>query len=717
MFKCDNCYYTSNYKYNVNRHQVVHNAMPSITQNNQQTTLNHQSSNREIQRIDTPYPVQALNLANNVQIPPTTQQIINIQPPTNRLPIKKPVIHEDNQKFFDVRLKENFKLFISGPSRSGKTVFVQKLIENMDIFSRSPPKIITLVYKVFQPIYYDMNIDHLVLDGDNLKERLINIANGEPMLIIFDDLINSNSLSELSDMFVVDGRHMNFSMIFISQKLFVNNDHYRQISLNCDYYTLFKNPRNALEIRNLASQMTPGKMELVSYYTEATKQAFSYLFINLTQECEYQVKYLSHLFNEPHKVLCYFNSSTKQLIDGLNNGRTNFQKMYINSDSTYIHHSSNNVNNNQSDKGGNSTYHHISTRDVPIMGTHGTSTHSQSTISDEIDKRESSTSTHGNDQSTITHAVNKRNNSTITDFMNRKNVGTSTYIPMKDVSLSMNTPMKDVGISPDRGNKKDSGTSTFIPMKDVGISPDRENKKDSDTSTLIPMKDVSVSMNIPMYNQGVSTNIRDNDTTDISTNTSTEMVSNNDVSYDNRHSLYSYRDMTPNHTRPERQWRLDAPIYSLIRRPLYRNYNTYMDHESLTHDDSGGESALTYNVPNAITYENTMVPYHDHESLTHDDRGGESALTYDVPKAITYENTMVPYHDYNHYTDDVTCVQCEEVFHSTNALKRHQPSCKPSVYACNVCGKNLLTRNSLTRHIRAMHQNRRDIRSVEQKFT
>ena len=656
MFKCDNCHYTSNYKYNVNRHQVVHNAMPSITQNNQQTTLNHQSSNREIQRIDTPYPVQALNLANNVQIPPTTQQIINIQPPTNRLPIKKPVIHEDNQKFFDVRLKENFKLFISGPSRSGKTVFVQKLIENMDIFSRSPPKIITLVYKVFQPIYYDMNIDHLVLDGDNLKERLINIANGEPMLIIFDDLINSNSLSELSNMFVVDGRHMNFSMIFISQKLFVNNDHYRQISLNCDYYTLFKNPRNALEIRNLASQMTPGKMELVSYYTEATKQAFSYLFINLTQECEYQVKYLSHLFNEPHKVLCYFNSSTKQLIDGLNNGRTNFQKMYINSDNNVIYHSSNNV--TDIDKGGNSTYHNVSTQDVPIMGTHGTSTHSQSTIPDEIDKRESSTSTHGNDQSTITHAVNKRNNSTITDFMNRKNVGTSTYIPMKDVSLSMNTPMKDVGISPDRGNKKDSGTSTFIPMKDV-----------------------SVSMNIPMYNQGVSTNIRDNDT--ISTNTSTEMVSNNDVSYDNRHSLYSYRDMTPNHTRPERQWRLDAPIYSLIRRPLYRNYNTYMDHESLTHDD----------------------------------RGGESALTYNVPKAITYENTMVPYHDYNHYTDDVTCVQCEEVFHSTNALKRHQPSCKPSVYACNVCGKNLLTRNSLTRHIRAMHQNRRDIRSVEQKFT
>ena len=32
---------------------------------------------------------------------------------------------------YDIRLKENFKLFISGPSRCGKTVFVSKLLENI----------------------------------------------------------------------------------------------------------------------------------------------------------------------------------------------------------------------------------------------------------------------------------------------------------------------------------------------------------------------------------------------------------------------------------------------------------------------------------------------------------------------------------------------------------------------------------------------------------
>ena len=80
--------------------------------------------------------------------------------------------------------------------------------------------------------------------------------------------------------------------------MFVNCEHFRQISQNCDYFAIFKNPRNSSEIRTLAQQMTPGNLILVQIYMEATKMPFSYLFINLTQECDPRVKYLSNLFNE-----------------------------------------------------------------------------------------------------------------------------------------------------------------------------------------------------------------------------------------------------------------------------------------------------------------------------------------------------------------------------------------------------------------------------------
>ena len=56
-------------------------------------------------------------------------------------------------------------------------MFVKEFLLNTDIFCKSQPKIITLVYKVFKPIYHEMGLDHLVQDCDDVKEKLMEIAN------------------------------------------------------------------------------------------------------------------------------------------------------------------------------------------------------------------------------------------------------------------------------------------------------------------------------------------------------------------------------------------------------------------------------------------------------------------------------------------------------------------------------------------------------------
>ena len=205
---------------------------------------------------------------------------------------------------FDIRLKENFKLFISGPSRCGKTFFVSDLIENIEGFSKQTPSTIVYVYKVRQSKFDEMSsiVNIFLLDSENVVNQLKELALGQPIFVIFDDLINSSSLAEISSLFTVDGRHMNMSMAFLTQRMFVNNENFRQISQNCDYFCVFKNPRNSSEIRTLAQQLTPGRLDLVDVYMEATKNPFSYLFINLTQECPPKVKYLSRLFDHDHYV-------------------------------------------------------------------------------------------------------------------------------------------------------------------------------------------------------------------------------------------------------------------------------------------------------------------------------------------------------------------------------------------------------------------------------
>lgn len=212
----------------------------------------------------------------------------------------------------DIRFCENFKIFACGPSRCGKTCFIIDIIQNLQSIAKAPPKKVLYVYKVWQQKFDELKesglVDNFVQDQKDLVSRLKTMINRESSLIVFDDLINSSNLQDIANLFVVDGRHSNLSLIFLSQRMFVNNESFRQISNNCDYFAVFKNPRNSSEVRVLAQQLTPGSLELINIYSEATKDPFSYLFINLTQECNESVKYLSHLFDYDHSVICYLRS-------------------------------------------------------------------------------------------------------------------------------------------------------------------------------------------------------------------------------------------------------------------------------------------------------------------------------------------------------------------------------------------------------------------------
>ena len=57
---------------------------------------------------------------------------------------------------------------------------------------------------------------------------------------------------------------------------------------------------------------------------EATKMPFSYLFINLTQECDPKLKYLSNLFNDFVNVYIVDGSSFNIVKAKNNNGRIHF---------------------------------------------------------------------------------------------------------------------------------------------------------------------------------------------------------------------------------------------------------------------------------------------------------------------------------------------------------------------------------------------------------
>ena len=68
-------------------------------------------------------------------------------------------------------------------------------------------------------------------------------ARGEASLIILDDLLNESYERNVCDLFTKGSHHRNISVVLLTQNIFHQGTHCRDISLNAKYLVLLKNQR------------------------------------------------------------------------------------------------------------------------------------------------------------------------------------------------------------------------------------------------------------------------------------------------------------------------------------------------------------------------------------------------------------------------------------------------------------------------------------------
>ena len=191
----------------------------------------------------------------------------------------------------DLRLFNDRTMIVAGPSQSGKTTFLLKLIDLKHEIFRKPIQRVVWAYGQFQSHFHN-----------SLKNRGIKVHAGIPStsdlrpydLLIMDDLLGaSETNAEVTKMFSQTAHHLPCFVIFVSQNIFPRGKEARTRSLNTHYFTLFKNPRDKSQVEILARQMYPKKSATVTeIYEDATKVPHGYLFLDLTQECpeEYRLR-------------------------------------------------------------------------------------------------------------------------------------------------------------------------------------------------------------------------------------------------------------------------------------------------------------------------------------------------------------------------------------------------------------------------------------------
>jgi hypothetical protein len=209
----------------------------------------------------------------------------------------------------DVSVKHPFRMICTGASGVGKTMFVKTFLENLVNITSSEFNTILFSYSVNQPLYDQMRKDMPSIvwvkgcSASDIEDHLLPDT-GNKLLIIDDQMMESSTTPFLLSLFTKLSHHLNTSIIFIVQNIFFQGKFFRTISLNATCFCIFKNPRDQRQISFIASQICPWNPKYVCQaYKDATKQPFSYLFIDLRPDLDDSLRIRARILDPDGQIV------------------------------------------------------------------------------------------------------------------------------------------------------------------------------------------------------------------------------------------------------------------------------------------------------------------------------------------------------------------------------------------------------------------------------
>ena len=185
-----------------------------------------------------------------------------------------------------------FAMLVCGPSQSGKSKFVLRLLANASTMIQPRPQKICYYFNEYQPAFDrhpKINFCHGIPSQTELEQMR------DTVLIVDDSMqeIDENILN----IFTWGSHHRNISIILILQNLFHKNRFLRTISLNAQYIIMMRNVRDATQIGLLARQIYPQDAKfLTDAYIRSTRIPYGYLVIDLKTDQDDSLRVRTNIF-------------------------------------------------------------------------------------------------------------------------------------------------------------------------------------------------------------------------------------------------------------------------------------------------------------------------------------------------------------------------------------------------------------------------------------
>lgn len=192
-------------------------------------------------------------------------------------------------------------IVIAGPSRSGKTRFLTRLLEQRMIHPF--PTRILIVYGEWQVEYERMKqiCPFIEFTKGPMSEELYEsfVPEKTNMLVLDDQMTEAGNMGQLEKYFVQGSHHRNLSIVFIVQNIFAKGKAMRTSTLNANYLVLYKTPRDRGQIAILGRQMYPDKWRsFLAAFENATARPYTYLVTDLLPSTPDEFRLRSNIFKD-----------------------------------------------------------------------------------------------------------------------------------------------------------------------------------------------------------------------------------------------------------------------------------------------------------------------------------------------------------------------------------------------------------------------------------
>ena len=199
--------------------------------------------------------------------------------------------------------RHKFSLLVLGPTKCGKTFFVEQILtKDRILYETKKPRRILWFYSQWQDRQEAMKsaigkdikfFRGLPKFNDNLREIDPKCNN----VLLFDDLMSEAIQSPIVSRLFTQGRHRNASVILLLQNMFPKGKFKTDVSRNAQYMALFRSPSDRKQTGIIAEGMfDKNRQRFMSAYYQETDKPYGYLFVDNRPDTSGNKQVLNDIF-------------------------------------------------------------------------------------------------------------------------------------------------------------------------------------------------------------------------------------------------------------------------------------------------------------------------------------------------------------------------------------------------------------------------------------